>query len=100
MMHKLRRLGVIPEKYLSSNLPRESPLNKLYTVPTVFLDCVIVHFITLTSTHPNIFNRNMIFPDFFLGLYVCGLMGWFGPDPPNILETFLFSSLISGLATN
>ena len=48
MMQKFRRLGVTPEKYLSQNLPRESPLNKLYTVPTAFLDSVIVHFITLT----------------------------------------------------
>ena len=29
--------------------------------------------------------------------YVCGLAGLFGPDPPNILETFLFSSLISAV---
>ena len=27
-------------------------------------------------------------------LYACGLTGIFGPDPPGILETFLFSSLI------
>ena len=27
-------------------------------------------------------------------LYACGLTGIFGDDPPGILETFLFSSLI------
>ena len=27
-------------------------------------------------------------------LYACGLTGIFGADPPGILETFLFSSLI------
>ena len=31
------------------------------------------------------------------GLYAVGLLGWFGSDPPNILETFLFSSLISAV---
>ena len=30
-------------------------------------------------------------------LYACGLAGWFGDDPPDILETFLFSSLISAV---
>ena len=31
------------------------------------------------------------------GLYACGLLGCFGRDPPDILETFLFSSLISAV---
>ena len=30
-------------------------------------------------------------------LYACGLGGLFGDDPPDILETFLFSSLISAV---
>ncbi len=30
-------------------------------------------------------------------LYACGLTGIFGEDPPQILETFLFSSLISAV---
>ena len=30
-------------------------------------------------------------------LYACGLTGIFGDDPPGILETFLFSSLISAV---
>lgn len=30
-------------------------------------------------------------------LYACGLSGLFGPEPPNILETFLFTSLISAV---
>ena len=31
------------------------------------------------------------------GLYACGQGGLFGDDPPDILETFLFSSLISAV---
>ena len=30
-------------------------------------------------------------------LYGCGYLGAFGHDPPGILETFLFSSLISAV---
>ncbi len=30
-------------------------------------------------------------------LWLCGWAGWFGDDPPQILETFLFSSLISAV---
>ena len=31
------------------------------------------------------------------GIYVVGLIGWFGTDPPDLLETLLFSSLISAV---
>ena len=30
-------------------------------------------------------------------LFGCGILGAFGDDPPGILETFLFSSLISAV---
>ena len=30
-------------------------------------------------------------------LFACGMAGAFGDDPPQILETFLFSSLISAV---